>query len=142
MSLFDTLLNVDSEAAFEPQTKKFKSKRLQKILGEKKAVEITLKEIPYKRFNDLLAKQFDKKNGNFDFSAAMRAKALLAVEGIAEPNLKSEELRNHFGCATPADLAEKLFGAELNEISDKISELCGFSQSEEEAEEELEEIKN
>ena len=142
MSLLDTLLGVDSEAAFEPQTAKFKSRKLQKITGAKKPVEITLKEIPYKKFNDLLSRQFDKKNGNFDFSAAMRAKALLAAEGIAEPNLKSEELRNHFGCATPADLAEKLFGAELNDISDKISELCGFSQSEEEAEEEFEEIKN
>lgn len=142
MSLLDTLLSIDSAAAFEPQTAKFKSKKLQKIIGAKEPIEITLKEIPYRRFNDLLAKQFDKKKGNFDFSAAMRAKALLAVEGIAEPNLRSEELTSHFGCATPADLAEKLFGAELNEISDKISELCGYTQNEEEAEEEFEEIKN
>lgn len=142
MSLLDSLLGADSVSAFEPQTKKFKSKRLQRILGAEKAVEITLTEIPYRRFNDLLSKQFNKKDGSFDFSSAMRAKALLAVEGVSEPNLRSEELRNHFGCATPADLAEKLFGAELNEISDEISVLCGFSQSEEEAEEEFEEIKN
>ena len=95
MSLLDSLLNTDSTAAFEPQTKKFKSKRLQKILGESNPVEITLKEIPYRRFNDFLSRQFDKK-GNFDFVNSMRAKALLAVEGVAEPNLKSEELKNHF----------------------------------------------
>ena len=39
-------------------------------------------------------------------------------------------------------MADKLFGAELNEIADEISVLCGFSQSEEDAEEELDEIKN
>lgn len=141
MSLLDSLLNTDSTAAFEPQTKKFRSKRLQKILGESNPVEITLKEIPYRRFNDFLSRQFDKK-GNFDFVNSMRAKALLAVEGVAEPNLKSEELKNHFQCGSAADLAEKLFGAELNEIADEISVLCGFSQSEEEAEKELDEIKN
>lgn len=141
MSLLDSLLTVNAEEAFAPQETKFKSRRLQRILKKDEPVEITLRELPYRKFSDLLSKQFDKK-GNFDFSASMRAKAILAAEGVAEPNLKSEELRDRFGCATPAELAEKLFGAELNEIADKLSELSGFAQSEEEAEEEFEEIKN
>lgn len=141
MGLLDNLLKVDNAAAFEPETKKLKSKRLKKILSSEEDVEITIKELPYKRLSDLMAKQFDKK-GNFDFSASIRTKAIIAAEGIVEPNLKSEELREHFGCATPAELAEKLFGMELSGICDEISTLSGLILNEEEAQEENEEIKN
>ena len=141
MSILDVLLTTDAAEAFTPQETTFKSRKLQRILKADKPVEITLRELPYKRFSDLIAKQFDKK-GDFDYKSAMRAKALLAAEGVVDPNLNSEELREHFGAVTPADLAEKLFGAALNEIADILSDLSGFTQSEEEAEEEFETIKN
>ena len=113
----------------------------QRILKKDKPVEITLREIPYKRFSDLISKQFNKK-GDFDFNLAMRAKALLAAEGVIDPNLKSEELREHFGAVTPADLAEKLFSNEITAISDKILDLSGFITDEDEAGAIDEEIKN
>ena len=141
MRILDVLLTTDAAEAFAPQEATFKSKKLQRILKKDKPVEISLREIPYKKFSDLISKQFNKK-GDFDFNLAMRAKALLAAEGVVDPNLKDEGLRGHFGCATPADLAEKIFGAELNEIADILSDLSGFTQSGEEAEEEFETIKN
>lgn len=139
MSLLDALLKVDAAAADQRQEEPYHSKRLAKVLGEPGTVEITLREIPAKRCKQLIGMQYDKK-GNFDFERNMRAQAHLIVEGVADPNLKDPALREHFGCETPPELAEKLFGMECTAISDRILALSGYDTGEDE--EEQEELKN
>lgn len=141
MSLLDTLLKTKAEKANEAETSVYYSKRLQKLTDAPEPVAITIKELSYNKVNELVARQFDKK-GNYDFMRSARSKALLAVEGIVDPDLKDKKLIEHFGCETPADLAQKLFNMELTEISDEICRLSGLETDTEEAEEEHEEIKN
>lgn len=123
-NLVDELLKADAKTADELATSTVASKRLAKILGKKGTVDVVIQEIPARRINDIVSFQFDKK-GNFDVSKSFDAKALCCVEGVIEPSLKDEGLIKHFGCATPKDLAVKLFGAELTKISDAISILSG-----------------
>ena len=138
MSLLDKLLSTPANKFTEMKTDTFHSKRLEKIIGEG---NITIREIPYKRLNDLISKQFDKK-GNFDFNLSARAKAIMTAEGVTDPSLKDEKLLSYFGAASPADLAEILFGNEITAISDGILTLSGYITDEETAEETDEEIKN
>lgn len=133
MSLLDKLLQTDVKKFEEPEKATIKSKRLAKALGEEKPVEITVQELPSKRVTEIMAKQFDKK-GNFDLERNFRAKAITVAEGVVDPCLKDKALQEHFGCHTPADLAEKLFGQELTKISDLILTLSGVVDDEEETE--------
>lgn len=137
MNLVDKLLNVDAGKVNEKKEKNIKSKRLGELMGLEEAVEITIREIPVKRFNDILAKQYNSK-GTFDLSKSFDAKALACAEAVINPDLKSKELQEHFSCATSKDLAIKLFGAEINSISDEITKLSGYQ----DVEETDEEIKN
>lgn len=125
MNLVEKLLHTDVKKFEELQTKEIVSKKLGKALGEKKGVKVTIREIPARRMNDLLAKQFDSK-GKFDMNRSFDAKALTVAEGMIEPDLKDKTLQEHFGCATSKDLAVKLFGSEITGISDEIAELSGI----------------
>lgn len=136
MNLIEKLLQADVKKAEELEQKTIKSKRLAKILGESDPVEITIQEIPARRMNNLLGEQIDKK-GNFDIDKAFDVKALTIVEGLVNPSLKDENMLKHFGCATPKELAIKLFGKEMNMISDEI-----YNLSSEDNEEMEETIKN
>ena len=66
MNLIEKLLCVDKEKATEKATKKIKSKKLAKLVGED--AEITIRELSGKRYNTLQAMLFDKK-GNRDVNA-------------------------------------------------------------------------
>ena len=123
-NLVEQLLKADAKNADELATSTVESKRLGRILGREDAIEIKIQEIPARRINDIVSLQFDKK-GKFDITKAFDAKALCCVEGVLEPSLKDEGLLKHFGCATPKDLAIKLFGSELTKISDAITVLSG-----------------
>lgn len=138
MNLVEALLKADESKLNKLETGIFKSKKLAKVLGKKGTVDVEIQEIPAKRMNDIVSFQFTKK-GEFDISKSFDAKALCAIEGVVNPNLKDESLRNHFGCATPKDLAIKLFGSELNALSDEITKLSGYG---EDNEDEVDEIKN
>lgn len=137
MNLVDKLLNVDAGKVNEKKEKNIKSKRLGELMGLEEAVEITIREIPAKRFNDILAKQYNSK-GTFDLSKSFDAKTLACAEAIINPDLKNKELQEHFSCATSKDLVIKLFGAEVNNISDEVTKLSGYQ----DVEETDEEIKN
>ena len=63
MNLIEKLLCVDKEKATEKATKKIRSKKLAKLVGED--AEITIRELSGKRYNALQAMLFDKK-GNRD----------------------------------------------------------------------------
>ena len=105
------------------------------MLGQNEPVEITIREIPSRRLNDIVAFQLDKK-GNVDFAKTFETKLMVCLEGIVEPSMRNKDLQEHFGAKSGTDLAEKLFGSEVNEISDAISALSGLVGNEEE------EIKN
>lgn len=141
MSLIDALLKTDVSEFEKPEEGTFLSKKLSKAVGSKKPVKITFRELPSKRINEIIQTQFDKK-GQVDMKKSQRANAIVVSEAMIDPPLKNEELIKHFGCATAADLAVKLFEGELQAISDAIVALSGFVTEPEEAEEEIEEIKN
>jgi hypothetical protein len=126
MNLVDQLLKADVKKADELETQIFKSKRLAKLIGVEGTVDITIREIKSRRVNDLVAYQVDKK-GNMDFSKSFDAKLMMCTEGIVDPDLKDKDLQKHFGCTSAVELCEKIFGGEVNEISDAISVLCGLN---------------
>lgn len=132
MNLVEKLLKVDAKKANELETVTMKSKRLARIMEETEAV-ITLKEVPARRMNDIMATQYDKK-GRFDMSAAFDAKALCVAESVIDPNLRDPNLMQHFACQTPKDLAIKLFGSEVSEISDQIARLSGVAEEDDDEE--------
>ncbi|MCI8408702.1 MAG: hypothetical protein HFJ09_05445 [Lachnospiraceae bacterium] len=138
-TLVDKLMKADAKKAGDLKKDTYSSKKLAEILGEEEKVEITIREIPSRRINDLSTYQYDRK-GNMDYSKNFDAKLMTCVEGIIEPNLRDKELQAHFKCKTANELCEKLFGFEVNYISDAIMRL---SDVEEDAEKDTEEeIKN
>lgn len=134
MNLVDKLLKVDAGKVEEKKTKELKSKRLGEILGMEGAATIIIQEIRIKRMNDIIAKQYNSK-GVFDASKSFDAKALACAESIIEPDVKNKDLMEHFNCQTPKDLVIKLFGGELNSISDEVTVLSGFANVDETDEE-------
>lgn len=135
MNLVDELLKIDSKKADELKKGVFKSKRLATLLGSKEeTVDVTISEIPSRRINDIVGYQFNK-NGSFDIAKAYDAKLILCTEALVEPDLMNKSLQAHFDCKTARDLCEKLFGVEVNELSDEISALCGIAKDENEEEE-------
>ena len=139
MNLVESLLKADAKLADEFETGIFKSKRLGKIIGEKVA-DVEIKEIPSRRITDIGSYAIDSK-GEFDASRAFDMKLMVCVEGVTNPSLKDKDLQAHFGCKSAKELAEKLFGSEVTELSDKISMLSGIVSAEEESDREAE-IKN
>ncbi len=135
MNLVEQLLKADAKKAEEKEKSTYASKKLAFILGQKEPVTISLQEIGTRRLNDILALQVDKK-GNVDLTKSLDSKLLCCVEGITEPNLRDKELQSHFGCGTPKDLALKLFGFEVTDISDEICALSGVN-PEEDTEDEI-----
>lgn len=135
MNLVDELLKLDSKKADELKKGVFKSKRLASLLGSKEeAVDVTISEIPSRRLNDIISYQFNK-NGGFDMSKSYDAKLILCTEACVEPDLMNKSLQAHFDCKNARELCEKLFGFEVNELSDEISALCGITKNENEEEE-------
>ena len=130
MNLVEKLLKVDSTKADEFKTEKIVYKRLGVLTGAKGGEEITIREIPARRLNDLLARQYTAK-GVFDMSRSFDAKALAVAEAVTEPDLKDKSLQEHFGCPSSKDLAIKLFGNEISGISDRIVTLSGLGEVEE-----------
>lgn len=129
MNLIDKLLCVDKAKIEEKETKKIKSKKLERLVGEN--VEITIRELSGKRYNSLQAMLYDK-NGNRDMTAVYDFNLMCCVYGIVEPDLKNEKLMEHFGASTPKDLAAALFGVESGPIASKIVELSGLGENAEE----------
>lgn len=136
-TLVDELMKADAKKAGDLKKGTYSSKKLAELLGKEEKVEITIREIPSRRINDLSGYQYDRK-GNMDYSKNFDAKLMSCVEGIIEPNLRDKKLQEHFNCKSANELCEKLFGFEVNHISDAI---MGLSDAEEEEDTE-EEIKN
>ena len=128
MNLIEKLIRVDKETAGKRETKKIKSKRLTKMLGED--TEITIQEISGRKSNDIMQMMFDSKE-NKKMSALYDTNLMICVNGIIEPNLKDQTLMEHFGAATPKDLVAILFDSEASSIADSIVDLSGLKTKEE-----------
>lgn len=129
MSLLDKLIKVD-KTTLPMEEKKVKSERLKKWLGTDTDVEITLRQIPARRLNDIIGITLDK-NGHRDMSKNYDMNLMICVEGIVDPPVKERELMEHFGASTPKELCEKLFDTEANIIAQEISELSSLKEKEE-----------
>lgn len=129
MNLVEQLLRVDKAKFTERKTKKIKSKRLSQVTGQD--AEITIQQINGRRFNDIVSKSVDK-NGKRDIAKLYDTNLLYCVEGVVEPNLKDPALIEHFGVATPKELASLLFDTESGRIADEIASLSGLTEESEE----------
>lgn len=139
MNLVEKLLKADKEKTKELERGTVKSKRLAKILGEEEPVIVEIQEIPARTMNDILAQSLNE-NGKFDFENMLDNNAMTLVEGVISPNLKDDNLIQHFDCATPKDLAIRLFGNEVTSISDAIINIS--EENEEKKEKKEKAIKN
>ena len=134
-TLVDELMKADAKKAGDLKKGTYSSKKLGEILGKEEKTDIVIREIPSRRINDISSYQYDRK-GRIDYSKNFDAKIMTCVEGIVEPNLRDKELQEHFKCKSANELCEKLFGFEINYISDEILALSDISENTEE------EIKN
>ena len=132
MNLVEELLKADVKKADELETGIYKSHKLAKIIGAKtETVDVQIKEIKSRRVNDIMAYQVDK-NGQVDFSKNFDAKLMIIIEGVVDPDLRNKDLQKYFGCSDARQLTEKLFGNEVNKLSDEISILSGINPDEDE----------
>lgn len=129
MNLVEKLIRMDKNKFTEKETKKIKSKRLTKLLGEE--TEITIQAVSGKRSTDIMAMCVDK-NGNKDYSKTYDINLMYCIHGIVEPSMKDTTLMEHFGVKTPKDLVALLFDAEAGRIADEIIELSGLGKDAEE----------
>lgn len=136
MNLVETLLKGDAKKASEKKTGIFKSARLAEISGVKGKIDVEIRELTQRQIRRNLGTAIDKE-GNPILERSTDAEALIAVQGVVNPDLHDQRLREYYGCSSPKDLAEKLFGRELSALADKIQELSEYDE-----EAETEAIKN
>lgn len=127
MNLVERLIAADEKKAFELKRDSFKSKRLAELLGEEQPVTVTIKEIPQRKLNEIMAMQFSN-NGNFQINKSFDATLMTIVEGVCDPSMKENVLQEHFRAESPKKLAEILFGREAKELSNKILEISGITE--------------
>ena len=131
MNLVEKLIRIDKDKVREKETKKIKSSRLSKLLGEE--TEITIRELGGRRFSGI-ATMAITEDGKTDFSKMYDVNLMYCAEGIIDPPVRDGSLMEHFGAKTPKDLVEILFGPEAAEISDEI---VGLSKITRESEKEV-----
>lgn len=103
-------------------TKQVKVKRLSKLLGED--VVFTLRALPYGRVEDM-------KKAEGDTAIP------ILLSGLADPDPKSDELKERFGGATPAETLKRLLlPGEIEDLSREVERLSGYRAAT------IEEIKN
>lgn len=125
MNITEQLLSSNVSNFTKRKTKVIKSSRLADCLGVKKAVDVTIKEIPYRLYNEIANGQYDE-DGRINPDRMVDMAVDLVVEGVAEPDLRNKDLMEHFGVRTPEDLAVLLFDNEIAVIGEKINELCSY----------------
>jgi len=134
MNLVDKLMKLDTAELEKMPISKIKAKRLTEIMGED--AMITVRAIKGERYTELTTNTVDSK-GKVRMDKIYDANALVAAEGIVDPDVRSAELQKHFGCASPKELVKVLFpGGELAKIAGEITDLSGYG-DDDEAEEEV-----
>lgn len=114
MSVLDTLLQMEIP---QPQTKKFKLKRLSKLAGEE--VVFTLQELGFSRVAEI---RNMREGEEMDVS--------IVLAGVAEPSLRDKALMEKYGAVTPMELIKKLLlPGEIADISREVEKLSGYRMS-------------
>lgn len=129
MNLVEKLIRIDKSKAFEREEKEIESVRISKIIGE--PTKIKIRELSGRTLNDL-AQMVINKNGSKNFAKMQDMNLMYCVHGVTEPDLKDKSLMEHFGAATPKDLAAILFDAEAGNIANEIASLSGINEKSEE----------
>lgn len=140
MNLAEALLAADAGKVTGKATKDFEVKRLSDILGEKFLLHLC--QIPSRRVREIQdgAVKFDDNNKPIGVDT-YTLQIMLLVDGITNKDFDNVEVLKHYGAGTRKDLFEKLFNAgEIADISEQITELCGFGGNKQKAI--VEEIKN
>lgn len=107
----------------ELPTAKYKLPRLSELTGED--VVFTLRGLPYGKVKQLQ----DSDSGDVEIQ--------ILLAGCLDPDLKSQELRDRFGGATPAETAKALLlPGEIADLSRAVERLCGYRRMT------IEEVKN
>lgn len=112
------LLSADTAKFREQPEDIIKSDVLSKKLGTDAYVKV--RGVKPRVYENIVRPATDNDNKQFD------AKLMMLVEGVVEPDLKDKELQTYFGTRTPKELAETLFGADVNTIFERIGQLSGY----------------
>lgn len=114
MDILDLLLKADT-ASFKPPEKDVKIKRLSKILGSDAV--FTLRAVSLDRLEEI--RSATNESGDLH--------AMIVLESIKSPNLKSADLKEKFGTKTPLETVKKiLLAGEIEELYFAASKLSGF----------------
>ena len=123
-NLINILMETDPENLVRNTKKDIEIKRLSDLFGS--PFVVTVKAIPGDRYSELAGRMIDD-DGNPDYTEAYNVNVLVSIDGLVSPDVKSNDLQKHFGCASPKDLLDKLFnGGEIAKIADAITDLSGF----------------
>ncbi|MCQ4637670.1 hypothetical protein NE619_13130 [Anaerovorax odorimutans] len=101
------------------------SAALGKALHMEGPIDVLIEEISQRKVSDIMAMQINEK-GRFDKTKVFDAQLMLIVEGVKDPSPKSKDLLEHFGKATPKELAEFLFKSDIGRLYEEIGKLCGI----------------
>lgn len=133
-NVVDFLMKLDAGKLAEVPTKEVHIKSLSEKTGQD--INFKVRALPGRKITEISALSLNRHN-DVDINKAYDSSLMLAVEGTVEPDLKDSKLQEHFGAATPKDLAEKLLlGGEVQDIANAVRELSGYS-DEDETEDEI-----
>ena len=128
MNLYEQLLKADQEKAREYATGTYKSKRLARVLGQDKPVEMKIREVDIETIKNI--QQYStRRDGTLDRNKTFDSNLMLVAEGVVDPDLKNEELQKHFNAADAVELAGILFRFESAFIADEIIKLSNMSRT-------------
>lgn len=127
----DLLLQLD-ESKLKKPGKEVEIKRLSELTGEKTIFKV--EAISPEKMDEIQELSIDMKTKNISIG---EMQILTVIEGVKEPNFKSQELMDKFKVYTPKDLIRKiLLPGEILTLYNMIGELSGFNGGA------IEEIKN
>ena len=128
MNLYESLMKADQEKAREFATGTYYSKRLAKVLGQDKPVEMKIREVDIETIKNI--QQYStRRDGTLDRNKTFDSNLMLVVEGLVDPDLHNEELQKHFNAADAVELAGILFRFESAFIADEIIKLSNMSRT-------------
>lgn len=132
-NVMDLLLSADIKK-FNKPTKKVKMVRLSELLGTD--VVFICEGLTPDQMEKIQENAMSIKGGDVDVNMN-ELQIFTVLEGVKEPNLKSKELREKYGVATPKELVKNLLlSGEITKLYNVISDLSGYG------EKAIEEVKN
>ena len=138
MNLAEALLAADAGKVTKKATEDYEVKRLSKLIGE--PFILHLRQLSPRRVTELQenANKYDSK-GRLLSRDAYGLGLSIICEGITNKDFDNRDVLKHYGVATRKELFELLFNVkEMGDISNRISELCGIGDEDEQ----VEEVKN